>query len=80
MYRYRVIGSVMGGKGKRVYTVLDLKTGETREVFGAFFREKGDDAFINVSVKNNGFNVLKADKGTEQYYKNYRGNTEKPVI
>lgn len=73
MYRYRVIGSVMGGNAKRLYTVLDLKTGETYEVYGAFFREKGNDAFINVSVKESGFCILKADKGTEAYYKNYKG-------
>ena len=57
---------------------MDLKTGEVFEEYANFFKRKGDDAFINVSVRETGFNILRADKGTEQNYKNYRGSNEKP--
>ena len=67
MYKYRVISWITTGNAKKLYDILDLKTGEILHKYAAFFKEQGDDAFINVSVRNNNFSILKYDKGTPEY-------------
>lgn len=63
MFKYRVIGSRTGGNGIKQYKILDLETGEVFENRAAFFFEKGNDAFINVSVRPRwNFSVLRRDK------------------
>ena len=69
MFKYRVVGYKTSGNTRRIYEILDLETGETLHKSAAFFKEQGDDAFINVSVRESGFSVLRADKGTEKYVK-----------
>ena len=59
MYKYRVVGSVFTGNGKKLYDILDLETGEVLHKYASFFKEQGDDAFINVSVRQgNSFSIL----------------------
>ena len=68
MYKYRVIGYRTTGNGKRLYKIQDLETVTVFENYAKFFQEKGDDAFINVSVRGkSNFSVLKVEKGTEKY-------------
>lgn len=68
MYKYRVIGYRTTGNGKRLYKIQDLETGTVFEDYAKFFQEKGDDAFINVSVRGkSNFSVLKVEKGTDRY-------------
>lgn len=63
MFKYRVIGSRVGGNAIKQYKILDLETGETFESRAAFFFEHGDDAFINVRVgEKYNFGILKRDK------------------
>ena len=63
MFRYRVIDWRTTGNSLRVYTILDLQTNETFETYAKFFKEQGDDAFINVRVRNT-FNILRKDTET----------------
>lgn len=72
MFKYRVISWRTTGNSLRVYTILDMETNETFEVYGKFFKEQGDDAFINVRVGNT-FNILKKDKTIEQCYRTVNG-------
>ena len=71
MYKYRVISSVFTGNGKKLYDILDLETGEVLHKYASFFKEQGDDSFINVSVRGeNRFSILRSDKGTKRYEMN----------
>ena len=71
MFKYKVLGYKTSGNAKHIYEILDLETGEILHKYAGFFKEKGDSAFINVSVRSTGFSVLRADKGTPEYEKNY---------
>ena len=76
MFRYRVIDWRTTGNSLRVYTILDLQTNETFETYAKFFKEQGDDAFINVRVRNT-FNILRKDKEIESYYTTVNGEKVK---
>lgn len=65
MFRYRVLSSKMTGNAKKLYTILDMTTGETFTAFGKFFSEKGDSEFINLRVHGSSYNVLRKDKVVE---------------
>lgn len=67
MFKYKVLGYKTSGNAKHIYEILDLETGETLHKYAEFFKEKGNDAFINVSVRKSGFSILRTDKGTEKY-------------
>jgi hypothetical protein len=68
MFKYRVISWRTTGNSLRVYTILDMETNETFETYAKFFKEQGDDAFINVRVGSS-FNILRKDKEVEVAYK-----------
>lgn len=68
MYKYRVLSWITTGNAKKMYEILDMETGEILHKYASFFKEQGDDAFINVSVRTgNSFSILKYDKGTPEY-------------
>lgn len=68
MFKYRVLSWRTTGNSLRVYTILDMETNETFETYAKFFKEQGDDAFINVRVGSS-FNILRKDKEIEVAYK-----------
>jgi len=76
MFRYRVIDWITTGNSLRKYIILDMETNETFEAYGKFFKEQGDDAFINVRVRNT-FNILRKDKEIESYYTTVNGKRVK---